>query len=799
MARGLVQVAKDLKNIGTDSGGIRPIDVGSRQSFSAEASTSRVSGSVNLDDGAAAGFDGLARSFQQIGDKVGALADRAAQQEGDLEGRHAGMDPEFRTRRDLTIRGEAFDRAGLDIAGSRIKHEVDAALDRAREQAGGNPKAMQASIDAVAKGIMPNVPDELAPGIELYLGSKSLAYMRDATRQQIAEQRQAQAAAVQTELATATRSLHQKAFMLGLDPQSDAVLAAETAQILGLTKRRGMDGKPLVDPVAAGRLKRELELEVTQARLLGAFDRIDGPARKAFIDGLEADWKQGKGAAAVFDLQQMRSIRSQLEGELRHDEARRDVGARTLKQTVTDVAKMAAKGYAPPPEQLAQLEAEVIRSGSPELAQALTTAKATLGWVRGARTMDDAQLEQHIAGEEARLQQRGATPADLAHMEMARGLLKEMRGALKDDPLGWAQRVGYPVKPLDTGSAAGLTLSLRERIQAGDLIAEKYRQEARYLRPAEVRELVAAAAPGGEALTDVVTAIRNGAGPKAEAVLREVFKDAPTLAVVGGLTLATKTGPADAPPSVVKDVADGVHMTRLKEVKNLAPTAFQARQWASGAHQGALAGAPENEQALIDATNYAYNLRLQRARKTEDPALWRKTYRELLGERTIGDATYGGVTQYRGQAIVVPPDVRQDGFAALVAELKPEDFGSDGPRNAKGPATAAQIGQARLESVGNGRYRMNVGDADYPLYLVDANNQPFVLDINAMKPALQQRKPELYIDGGKRPPGMMRLGGPMPDPRGKQVDIEAARKELPDEIVDIFIRGQGLDPRLRKR
>lgn len=728
MAGGQVQIVSDLQSHG------------------------RVGGSVPYpDDGGGEKVgNAVAATFSKMGDQIGKLADHAAKVEGEDAGRLAGMDPEFRTRRDQTIRGEAFDKAGLQVAESRLKVQLDDHLERLYDQHGTDPAALAKGIDEVAAGVLAHAPDELRPGLELQVSHKRLGFMRQAARDQAAKVAAEQAAATAGELGRLQRQLYQQAYGLGGDASADDVASSTYGQIQELLKRTGVNGKPIISPLVAQKELERTSVEFAEARMLGTFSRLETPAQKVeFIQKLEQDWAAGEGIAKHFTLDQFRSVRTTLEGELRRQESGRNVVARAIERDIKEVADAAAKGYAPKPEELAALRARIAASGDPALVAHLDTAEATLKWQNGARRASPMELEQWIEAEDRRLSKDGYQPhsGEIARLEMGRKILGEMRKQLGTDPLGWADKVGRPdVTPLDFKSPDTLVTSLRARVPQGDQVASDYDRPAVYIRPEEKRRLVAMAAPGGKALLEVAEAISRGAGDKAGAIFHELWNDrglagAHSLALIGGHIQNVGS------TAVVQDVADGLMLAKSKDWKGPTLSEREQRENALGAHGGALAGMPANERALIDATNYAYAVRLQRTGKTGDNNLWQRTFRELMGERTINGETWGGVTTWRGKSVPVPPDVKQDGLGDLIKTITPEDFGEDRPRNAKGYADAAQIRGAILVPLPGFRYRLNVGSAEDPLWLNDGSGRPFEMDLQALKPKLQERRPDLYIDG----------------------------------------------------
>lgn len=753
MARGLIQIATDLQ---TRAPAIAPVSGAGGGNASVRVPDLPAAGS----DGSASALRSLAADFSSIGDQVGRYADHAASVEGTREGRLAGMDPEFRPRRDMTIRSEAFDRAGLEVAGARLKQKIDEGLDTLFDKTSGNPDALAKGADGVARGIMANAPEELRPQLEHYIGSKRLAYMREATRQHVAEVRANQAAALQDELQNGLRSLHQKARLMGLDPAADALMAQDVAGLEGVLSRRGLDGKPLVDPVTKGRLRREAEHVVVEARLMGAFDRIDGvAARQAFIDKFEDDWKNGRGIAGKLDFNQARGMRSMLDGELRHDEARRATATAALRADVADVLDKAGKGYAARPEDMARLKSQVATSGSPELSQALHVAESTLQWVQGARRATPAELQQHLDDERARVAAKGyvVSGGDIAHIDMTEKLLGHMRSEIAKDPLGWAEQTGVvDVPPLDFSSPAALATSLKARVPAAETVAARYslREDGRkapYLRPDESKALAAEIAKGGENALAVASMIAQAAGDKAPAIMSSLGEHAPAMAFLGNAAIDPRGGvPA------ITDAANGMALKRTPGFKPMVDSAAGSKVVRDVLGQ-AIGSSPQTEGAIKQLADAAYEVKAAReAHPSFDADAYRQIVRDLAGERKIAGHVYGGIGQdnsgrfWGGAGVVVPPNIRQDGFGDLQASLKVEDFAGAPPLDAKGrPLPMGVVRNARLLTVGQGRYKIAVGqDADGTVPVAQAKGGgDFVLDFAGLAPALRKRRPDLYLDG----------------------------------------------------
>lgn len=686
----------------------------------------------------------IAGDFKRIADHVGSLADQAARREGESEGREAGLDPEFRTRADGTIYSEAFNRTGLDIAEARLKTSLEQQIDGLEEQHAASPQALAKGIDGVVSGTLTNAPAELRPKLQMWAGHKRLVAMRSAQRELISRTRAEAAAAQQLELTEGFKTLSQMSFKLGLDGEADQVLGERVAALSAVLGRKGADGRPLLDPKAAARMLDGIKSTVAEARLKGAFDRLETPEAKVdFLRRLDDDFKNSRGLPGQFGLDKYESLRSELEGEMRRAEAGRGVVRRALANQIKTIQQAAEQGLPPAPDDLVKLRAAT--AATPELAADLAQAEATLRFTSGFRRLPPLEQESWIEQERLRLMEAGVRTggAELERLKMAEKLTQEARTQIKTDPLGWSSRTGLvEVAPLNLSGPTTVAASLPQRIAQAETIARVYDQEPKYLRPDEARRLTALAAGGGKDLLEVVDAL-SAAGPEAS---RRMFAE---LNEAGSATLAAIGGHVQeiGRSRVAQDVADGVALSRTKDFKLINPTEKGRREMALEVHQGALNGFPKQEQALSDAANYAHAVRAQGKGKTEDREAWKQAFRELLGERVVGGETYGGIARYRGQAIVVPPDLKQDAMPELMRSIELGDFEVPPMTAGRRTASAAAIRQAKLVPAGAGRFYLNIGDDDAPEWLANAEGGKFVLDMKALKPRLAPRRPDLYLDG----------------------------------------------------
>lgn len=717
--------------------------------------------------GLGAAVAGIGDELNRTAAKVGQLADHAAAVEGAEAGRLAGLDPEFRPTRSLTIRGEAYDKAGLAVMETRLKTGMEGDLAAAYDALSADPQKLEAAINEKGLGWVGEAPAEIRPALQLALNSAKTAYMRDALREQVRRVHDESQAALQTEIGDGLKTLHQRAFALGLDGEADAIIGDHLAILDKALARTDVTGKRLIAPEAAAKVRQDAIETATTARVLGAFDRLPGVAAKEkFLADFEADFAASQGLAKTFDLGGFQQVSNLLRADLTRAKTETAVAGRALGEEVKSIVDVLQKGGTVPAAQVAGLDAQLSALGGsrPELAADVEAAKGLFRYSQGVRMLAPADLDRVLAAQRERIGKGGSSPYAVAELGLGEGLAREMRSQLKQDPLGWAARVGVlPVAGLDFSSPERATATLKVRLAQAETVGAHYGQAPHYLRPDEKRELATAMARGGSEAMGIATAIAAATGERAVKVMGELSDAAPVVAGLGALVAETGATPA------ARDAFDALaaRQERTKGGKSLPPVpmpkASDVQISAKSVAGNALAADPRNEAAAINAANLVYEIRAARAHKDSfDAELWEQGLREVLGERQVGGVAYGGIARQGGgwfadsHDIVLPPQVRQDTWQETIAALSPavlEQAGLGQPVSASGKA----IGFDRLKAgilvqVGAGRYLVALGDPGTPgeeQYARDgrAPGEPLVLDFARLTPVLQRRRPDLFLGG----------------------------------------------------
>lgn len=709
-------------------------------------------------DGSAEIFAAAAQSFGRVADTVGKIADEAARHEGAQAGAVAGLDREFRPRGDATIYSRAHDAAGIQTFKSQMAVDLAAQMEKAYDDNQGNPEGLKAALEGVKAGWQetvdkPVLAPHIKPEFEAQFARSALGFMRSATREFNERQRAELAGALEAEREMRSRTAEQQAFRLGLDETADQVLAGELTDMRQRLAVVGHDGKPIVSPEAQTKVLRSAETGIARARILGAYSRLDSlPAKAKFIADLEEKYQAGGDRVLdLFDPEQFQAVIGTLTSQARQQELGAAQATRELKRQLKDFADGAKSGIALRDDELAGLKARVAASGDAEVIATFDQAIDTLGVVRELNTMRPAAIEGWVDRESERLLKEGASleVRDASRLDIARGYLKNAHSELANDMLGFAAKAGTAnVDPIDLTDPA----SMARRDETAMHAAEFYGRHPQRFRPEEKEALAAVSRKGGDEMIAVAAALTAGFKENAPAALAEISKEAPALAMIGGLWTAIG---GNAPPQAAIDASKGIALRAHAEYRELATTEQMLAETAAVVG-GSYANLATDRSALINTAKAIYEAKAYAAgTRTFDPSLWQQSVRSALGEREVDGAKFGGVVRQRywfaddGPEIVLPPAVRQDKWREVVEMITPGDLDRAGiprPVGVDGkPINMARIQAGLLVQTGNGRYAVALGKANVK------GAEDYVpgwrLDLNALIPHLRRRRPDLFSGG----------------------------------------------------
>jgi hypothetical protein len=441
-------------------------------------------------------------------------------------------------------------------------------------------------------------------------------------------------------------------------------------------------------------------------------------------------------------------------------EARRKQLVAGVEAEVKSYEDSASKGILPPEPYLADLTEKVERTGDPQVKAYFDSVMGHAALTARLSKARPDELEAIVRNERA--QNRDAdgtirlTPVAskrLAHVEK---LIGNMREQINADPIGWAQKTGVAqglgveisdINPADPES-------MRKRAEAGRAIGNYYGQEPQFFTKGEKDKFTDVMRQGGEPMLRTLASITENFGADAPLAIASFARDVPEGAYLGGMMLDARLNNG-ANSRAIKDAAEAIEARRDKNYKKPAQMDGADHRTAVTSGLGTVfRELGKNQAAAIAVADAIYETRARRRGDvtTFQPDLWKEGLKEVLGESTHENQVYGGILHQNkfnwfgmgsNNPVVVPPNIRKDGFKDLINSIRHEDlFTAVGP-------------QATLVSVGDGQYwlTMNNPDTTDPKqmqWVKDVHGDNYKLDLKALEPVLMKRRPDLYL-GAPRP------------------------------------------------
>lgn len=720
---------------------------------------------VGRDDGGGKYFARMEKSFSDLGASVGQLADNAAAEEGKLAGFRDGMDTEFRPSNQPTIRGKNYDAAGIET----FRLQMDTRIrTKAAELFDANPDDPQAIVAGMKKinDEEGNTFEQVKPHAAALIGRLQLSYVREASRALQSRVDKEQGEAFKDNVTARFSSLDRAVAGLGLDENADKVVAAELDDL-----RREVNGavsRGVTSESAGKKIIASAEATAASARIMGTFDRLPTQAaREKYLDGFNLSYSKSEGDFAKLDPRTASNLQSQMVARLKSESAQGNRAAKAVGQELNSVEAVASNGFQVSSTKMAELNARVASTEDPELSRRFEVTQNALSLTQAGAKMRPDELRATLDSYE-----RNAVQADKGEdaarvHKIGTKLLDTMNKNLKQDQLGWADRVGVIPVPIIDFSKPEAPAQMQDRVTRADAVANYYGTAPVYLRPEERLMLERQTAQGGDAMLMTAKALALGFGDKAPAVMKEVSKNAPILAHVGSLL---NDGGSER---IAYDVADALKIRGNPD--------YKLPKWLAGKPSDKIATAQETETRNVYGDAFALAGDTGRAatasgrtafearsiRSGFDPLLSTSSDKTAFG-RTLQESAgatfdrqdnqYGGVTSlggwfsFTGQnsyKVLVPRDIRADKFGAVIGALRDDDLKAlpVPPRAADGrDYTAADLKRARVVAVPGG-YRFALGDpngAD-PKYIRGADGNPFVLDFSGLKDRLSPRVPGAYL------------------------------------------------------
>lgn len=640
-----------------------------------------------------------------------------------------------------TVYGRAYDVAGtrtyLEMADLAMVENQRAIYEQYKDDPAMLEKALGEGLEA---DLRDNVLEEIAPEYTIAYRKRSASVLSKARAEH--EERLQQQNRVDFLGRVEGLENRKSQQLTGLDP-NDPAAASDLADLQSSIDAHwdSAVARGIIDLDDAEKFKRSSRSEMTVGFYVRQASKLGADDIKAMRSDMTKDYSEGA-----------------LEGVTADDWAKIDQGlaaAETARRTQDqkadadltkrgeDIAKRVAQGLTVTPEDLArfQLDAGTAPRGREIVSSTLTRLRVS----EGIRTMPIGQVEKNLK----QLLGDDATTADI---DFARKTISQHRKDVATDPLGVAERFG--VLPLSEGlpldgdiDPASVSAAFSERINAAKVAAGHFGTSPKFFRPGEAEQIEAAVKADPQRGLDIAAGLVDAAGQDADRVLRELGDVAPAVSQSGGLIAAG--GNRQAAADLIagygktpegKDYGDMPNTKRLPEARKISGEA--------------LAYTPTEVNRLDQAAAAIARKRLYEAgidpKKDDAREIYERAYQEAAGATFANGAQYGGFADYdRGwsyspKKVLLPPTVRADKFEDLMGALTDADLGGVKAKN--GQAWTARDFQRAMPVAVKGGFAFAAGDpaGSSPMFIVDENGNPIVLDLNDLRPVLEPRVPGAY-------------------------------------------------------
>lgn len=445
-------------------------------------------------------------------------------------------------------------------------------------------------------------------------------------------------------------------------------------------------------------------------------------------------------------------------------------GTQTAAAEIDTLAKLAADGRMPTPQQLAEVQQIAAQSGAPAVVQRYETAVRNLSTLAAWRQMSPAQVEMQMQTLDRIIASEGLNEDRNFLRQNGQKLLDTMRKEIADNPLGWANRVNtVTILPLDFNSPFAAQ-DMRARVVAAEIVAQQYGRSPVYLMPDEKRALEVSTQQGGPAMLKTARDLAQGFGDRAGRVLGEVSNEAPILAHMGGLLSGGLFGGGSQ--TFANDVAEAVQLRQDKEFKLPRWAEHKSDKIITAQHTRTIANygdafylVPDNGRAAEASAQAAYFARANRrgydalVESSDSKKAYDRALQEGAGATFDARGTqWGGVTSIRpgywqAYKVLVPSTIRADRFGDVIGAITDTDLSRlpVTPQDTSGKTYPARTLHAAVPVAGPGGYRFALGDpaSEDPKWMRGADGRPFVLNLDSLEPVLRSRVPGAYQGGGR--------------------------------------------------
>lgn len=661
-----------------------------------------------------------------------------------------GQDVPLQLRRDGTIAGEAFDAAAMKAYGWRMQQGLLTDLAQAYDANQDSPGGYEGAIGKIREQFLKEPILSEGPLREVFdqTFAEKITIGRLSVKSRHEARVQAEAAAAATDgLETLRQSIERDAYTIGGNPAGDEALSAQVNRAGRQIDALIADGT--ISASQGAKYRKAFENTVFAARTEGTFDALPNPEAQAdFALGIMEDYAAGTGFAASLGLDDARKLSNDLYSRaVRNQNAvtseRKALTSQLETSMADDIAAIAATGEGLDPTQ----------SGlTPDKVQTLLGDRALADWQAAQNTAQkgwqatagmELETPAEISDRLEALKPDPAKPAfqnQLANYSAAASQAATILQERATDPLGQANRTGLiELATIDNANAEALATSLRTRRTQAETVARTYGVPPVVFRPDEIAHLKESVETQPDLLPRLASTMKAELGDLAMPALAQISDQAPELAWVTGIGIATGNS------NVAIDLAATIKRRAEKSLKLKMPDPGTLNAVAYSMLGPALSELPDGAAAVLSTAGMLYENDAARigfdATEVGTPGTpaanaYTKALNRALGSRQIDGQQWGGVTEVNGRRTIAPVDMPAASVEKLLHSIEDGDLPLL-PAIAAGNGVevrARDLRKAFLVATGDGRYRVALGEPNSfePKFLESAGGGFWELDLRQL-------------------------------------------------------------------
>lgn len=512
-------------------------------------------------------------------------------------------------------------------------------------------------------------------------------------------------------------------------------------------------------PVEISKQQIALEESGRKARLRGLFGRAETlTGKRSFVEQIKRDLESGGPLTSGLDDDAVRTIISQFNSEIASAQSQLGPQLSILKNRIDkEIKTPVSKGLAPSPAVIAEMRkqlSELAVSGVnvDRYLRDLDNASADAAFSGAIKLSSLAEKEQLLA-DLLQKTRDGATGQQARQIEILQSSIKSQRTTLENDPVSWGKQIGAISE-----DNLFVAMSATEPENRQNLIDERVRQaegfairqgiiSPQYLSKTEADYLSAQFSNADDAgRKRLLYQINSDFGSKSYEVYKQISKEAPILAHIGGMIQSQQKYGDTGSELTIERALRGMRLMEMNaDIKQFynGPSFKEAGLPLFSAFNRM----PKTKGNII-AVSAAIYAGSDHDTKTATSGDWRSAIQDAAGRVRKADREYyGGIVKYNGAYVVIPSSIRQDGdldLEAVMDRSKPEfltDYrDGSGPLDPNGkPLNIKELinnNDIILRSVQDGLVEVSFRNNDNEMYALNKDGLKFTLDLRSLSEAV---------------------------------------------------------------